>query len=268
MWVPSIFLALIFLPLLFPTGRPCRRRWRPVAWFGRRRTGRRLDRGRRSRPDRSSRRRYLDNPSTRSGLRRPSANGVTEDRDHARRRRHRSRSSRWSAASARPVTSRPPSDQVVRARGTARGPVVRAVTSSRTCWRFRTCSRVVPRHPGRSRRSWRCRSPRDSPSCGTGCSRSTGSSVGRSRTVLVTGLARRRLRTRDPRPPGTAGVGDRRRDDRRRPLDARRRRSLPATARASPGERSIGGSTGRGSTPSGRRHHSRSDSGSRSTSTP
>jgi len=34
MWVPAAFLALIFLPLLFPTGRLLSRTWRPVAWMG------------------------------------------------------------------------------------------------------------------------------------------------------------------------------------------------------------------------------------------
>ena len=34
MWVPSVFLALVFLPLLFPTGRLLSPTWRPAAWLG------------------------------------------------------------------------------------------------------------------------------------------------------------------------------------------------------------------------------------------
>jgi hypothetical protein len=33
-WAPGLGLILIFLPLLFPNGRPPSRRWRPVAWLG------------------------------------------------------------------------------------------------------------------------------------------------------------------------------------------------------------------------------------------
>ena len=53
-------------------------------------------------------------------------------------------------------------------------------------------------------------------------------------------FARDRLRARDPRPPGTARIGHGRRDHRRRPVDARRGRPLPAAADAGEG---VGGST-------------------------
>jgi signal transduction histidine kinase len=33
-WAPGLGLILVFLPLLFPNGRPLSRRWRPVAWLG------------------------------------------------------------------------------------------------------------------------------------------------------------------------------------------------------------------------------------------
>jgi len=33
-WAPGLGLILVFLPLLFPDGRPLSRRWRPVAWLG------------------------------------------------------------------------------------------------------------------------------------------------------------------------------------------------------------------------------------------
>jgi len=33
-WAPGLGLILVFLPLLFPDGRPPTRRWRPVAWLG------------------------------------------------------------------------------------------------------------------------------------------------------------------------------------------------------------------------------------------
>ena len=33
-WAPGLGLILVFLPLLFPNGRPPTRRWRPVAWLG------------------------------------------------------------------------------------------------------------------------------------------------------------------------------------------------------------------------------------------
>jgi hypothetical protein len=34
MWIPPVALALIYLPLVFPTGHLLSVRWRPVAWFG------------------------------------------------------------------------------------------------------------------------------------------------------------------------------------------------------------------------------------------
>jgi hypothetical protein len=33
-WAPGLGLILVFLPVLFPDGRPPSRRWRPVAWLG------------------------------------------------------------------------------------------------------------------------------------------------------------------------------------------------------------------------------------------
>ena len=33
-WAPGLGLILVFLPILFPDGRPPSRRWRPVAWLG------------------------------------------------------------------------------------------------------------------------------------------------------------------------------------------------------------------------------------------
>jgi hypothetical protein len=34
LWIPPVALALIYLPLVFPTGHLLSPRWRPVAWFG------------------------------------------------------------------------------------------------------------------------------------------------------------------------------------------------------------------------------------------
>ena len=34
LWAPGLGLILVFLPILFPDGRPPSRRWRPVAWLG------------------------------------------------------------------------------------------------------------------------------------------------------------------------------------------------------------------------------------------
>ena len=104
MWVPSVFLALVFLPLLFPD-RPT-----PVAdvatgrLVGRRRTGRRLDRGGgHARTDPADP--ALRQPAGRSGLRPPVRQRDHRDRDHPDRRAPSGwRSSRWCGATARPVT--------------------------------------------------------------------------------------------------------------------------------------------------------------------